>query len=253
MTITASPTNRRFQPEALKPPRCSEALHRERVHRLMQETPWQIHLEIGAGKGMHALQWAENNPDKTLIAIERTAEKYQVFAERAATQALRNLIPVHADAIPYLVHYIPPASVTACFILYPNPEPHNPAQRWVNMPFFEFLLSRLCPLSQIYLASNIPAYLDEAENRLKEVWQLPYQRYAIDESFLSLSAGHRKWPCDNTHPGRTHFERKYLLRGEPCGELSITKPAGHTTHFDNWLPKVTANPGVTGEQGFQAF
>ncbi|WP_217271184.1 hypothetical protein, partial [Lactobacillus helveticus] len=60
-----------------------------------------------------------------------------------AVEGQTNLQTVHADALPWIVHALYPQQVEQFFILYPNPEPHNPAQRWVNMPFFEFLLSRL--------------------------------------------------------------------------------------------------------------
>ena len=36
-------------------------------------------LEIGAGKGKHAMQFAGLNADKHLIAIERTREKFNAF------------------------------------------------------------------------------------------------------------------------------------------------------------------------------
>ncbi|MFW1841195.1 SAM-dependent methyltransferase, partial [Acinetobacter gyllenbergii] len=95
-----------------------------------------------------------------------------------------------------------PAQVEHFFILYPNPEPHNPAQRWLNMPFFEFLLSRLKTGGTITLVSNIPEYIEEAEQQLLNVWKLPYQK----EKIAQTSA-------------RTHFEIKYLERGELCQQL----------------------------------
>ncbi len=58
----------------------------------------------------------------------------------------------------------------------PNPEPHNPAQRWLNMPFFEFLLSRLQPGGQITLASNIPEDIEEAQQQLIDIWKLPFRQ-----------------------------------------------------------------------------
>jgi tRNA G46 methylase TrmB len=110
-----------------------------------------------------------------------------------------------------------PQQVQQFFILYPNPEPHNPAQRWLNMPFFEFLLSRLQVDGQITLASNIPEYIAEAEQQLQEIWKLPY----VKEVIASDSA-------------RTHFEIKYLERGELCQQLLIQKPENYTTRFDDF-------------------
>ncbi|WP_020393776.1 hypothetical protein [Thiolinea disciformis] len=189
---------RAFRPELLRPPR--DFVRPQLPH----DRP--ICLEIGAGVGLHALSFAAQHPTIELYAIERTAEKFQKFWHSYQANPLRNLHPIHADAIPWVVHALPPESLERVFILYPNPEPKNPAQRWLNMPFFAFLLSRLKPRGHVHLASNIPEYLAEAKQQAEQTWQLPYEEKTLSE------------------PGRTHFEIKYLQRGEPCRELVFTKP-----------------------------
>ena len=172
-------------------------------------------LEIGAGKGKHAMQFAAQHPNTHLLAIERTAEKFQAFLKQYQAQSLINLQPIHADAIAWSVHGLKPQQLAQIFILYPNPEPKNLAQRWLNMPFFEFLLSRLQDGGRITLASNIPDYIAEAALQCQNVWQLPFVQETIPAHF-----------------DRTHFEIKYLERGEPCSQLIITKPQGYVTRFD---------------------
>lgn len=181
--------------------------------------PQPVCLEIGAGKGKHALLFSAQHPEQTLLAIERTREKFEAMQKQHQQEGQTNLQPVHADAIPWIVHALYPQQVQQCFILYPNPEPHNPAQRWLNMPFFEFLLSRLQDNAQITLASNIPEYIAEAEQQLQQVWQLPYVKQVIPAT-----------------SARTHFEIKYLERGELCQQLLITKPEGYRTRFDDFQP-----------------
>lgn len=203
---------RLFQPAYLKAPR--DFIRPDFSSKILAGS---LCLEIGAGMGRHALLFAQANPDQQLIAIERTRAKFEAFAARAAEQELHNLIPVHADAIPWVVYALPPKSVSQLFILYPNPEPKNPAQRWLNMPFFEFLLSRLKDGARITLASNITDYIDEAEQQLQQIWKLPYERQLIA-----------------TTSARTHFEVKYLARGEPCEQLIMTKPLNYQTHFDGF-------------------
>ena len=178
-----------------------------------------ICVEIGAGKGKHALLFTEQNPEQQLIAIERTREKFVAMQKQHQLEGQKNLIPMHADAVPWVVHALFPAQVEQFFILYPNPEPHNPAQRWLNMPFFEFLLSRLQPNGTITLASNIEEYIDEAEQQLIQLWKLPYEKQKIA-----------------TDSARTHFEVKYLERGELCQQLIITKPENYSTRFDDFAP-----------------
>lgn len=197
-------------------------IHAPRDFLPIANTP--ICVEIGAGKGKHAILFSQNHADKTLYAIERTQEKYQAMQKLHQQMRLNHLHPIHADAIAWTVHAVYPQQIEQCFILYPNPEPHNPSQRWLNMPFFEFLLSRLADDAQLIVASNIPNYLDEAEQQLNNVWQLPYQR----EHIASDSA-------------RTHFEIKYLQRGEPCQQFVITKPKNYRTRFDDFLPMLGQN------------
>lgn len=197
--------------------------HPEHLHAPKGITPvlgkQPLYFEIGAGKGKHALLFAEQNPDCTLIAVERTHEKFAAFDKQLKIANLANLQAIHADAIAFAVHFLPPKSLAGVFILYPNPEPHNKNQRFVNMPFFEFLLSRMQPNATITIASNIESYIDEAGQMLVETWRLPFVKKSIESS-----------------SARTHFEIKYLARGEHCQELVISKPADYCTRFDDFMP-----------------
>lgn len=204
---------RQFQAQCMQAPRDFQTI---------ENLP--VCVEIGAGKGKHAVLFSQQQPQSTLYAIERTREKFEAMQKQHQLADLNNLCPVHADALPWITHALYPAQVEQFFILYPNPEPHNPAQRWVNMPFFEFILSRLQFGGQITLASNIPEYIEEAEQQLKDIWKLPYEKQVI----ASDSA-------------RTHFEVKYLERGELCQQLIIRKPADYTTRFDDFMPLLGQN------------
>ena len=144
---------RPFQPDRIRHPRDFQPL---------AATFWQqlaIFLEIGAGKGKHALSFASDNANAHLIAIERTAEKYQAMQKMANQAKLSNLTTIHADAIAWVTHAVPAQSLSGVFILYPNPEPHNPNQRWLNMPFFEWLLSRLKPGGELIIARILKVIL----------------------------------------------------------------------------------------------
>ena len=202
---------RAFQPQKLSAPRDFI------MPDILVDAELPLVLEIGAGKGKHALSFALQHPDKHLIAIERTRNKFDAFAKMAAQQKSCNLSEIHADAIAWIVHAIAPNSIERIFILYPNPEQHNPNQQRLNMPFFEFLLSRLQVGGEVVLATNIEAYMDNAEQQANEVWCLPNTRLKVASDSQ-----------------RTHFEVKYLARGETCWQLNMRKPDGYQTRFDNW-------------------
>ena len=202
---------RAFQPQKLSAPRDFI------VPDILINAELPLVLEIGAGKGKHALIFARQHSDKHLIAIERTRNKFDAFAKLAAQQKSSNLSAIHADAIAWIVHAIAPNSIERVFILYPNPEQHNPNQQWLNMPFFEFLLSRLQVNGEVILATNIEAYMDNAEQQANVVWCLPNTRHKVASDSQ-----------------RTHFEVKYLARGETCWQLNMRKPEGYKTRFDTW-------------------
>ncbi|MEC8568897.1 MAG: SAM-dependent methyltransferase, partial [Pseudomonadota bacterium] len=104
--------------------------HRMQAPRDFQQIPnTPICVEIGAGKGKHALLFTGQNPQTTLYAIERTKEKFLAMQKQHQLEVREYLNPIHADALPWIVHALFPAQVEHFFILYPNPEPHNPAQR----------------------------------------------------------------------------------------------------------------------------
>lgn len=198
---------RRFDTTAIRPPKNFAALDNQIIRHA------HLVLEIGAGRGKHAHTYAKMHPDHHLIAIERTTTK----AQDLLAHNFANLTTLHADAIFWSVYALPPACLSAVYILYPNPEPANTNQRFVNMPYFEFLLSRLKAGGQLILASNIGDYVDEACQKLTEVWRLPFVKRVIEPT-----------------SARTHFEIKYLARGEICQELTIAKPEYYPTAFDDF-------------------
>ena len=204
------PDIRPFQSQYLKAPRDFQAIENNKIC-----------LEIGAGKGKHACLFTSTHPDQHLIAIERTKEKFLAMQKQYQEQNLQNLTPIHADALPWVVHAVYPQQLQQLFILYPNPEPHNTMQRWLNMPFFEYLLSRVEDGGTITVASNIPEYIEEAEQQLQKIWQLPYELQKIAQD-----------------SARTHFEVKYLERGELCQQVVIQKPVGYKTRFDDVQPRL---------------
>ena len=195
-------TKRVFHSEKVPPPRVLQT-------HWNQELP--LYLEIGAGVGFHPIHFAKKNPHSQLIAIEKTSEKYQKMHRRFLRHPnLDNLSIAHANAINYVSHYISPESLDGVFLLYPNPNFKNPAQRWARMPFMETLHKKLKPSGTLTLASNESWYIEEAKQHLRTQFLL------LEHTTLSLDQKLQFFP-------RTHFEKKYLERGENCWNLVFTK------------------------------
>ncbi len=170
-----------------------------------------VGLEIGAGQGLHAINYSLNYPDRTLIAVEKTHTRYNLMRRRLDHhEQATNLYPVHADASAFATHFIPDASLARIFLLYPNPYPKSKQAnlRWHNRPFFSALSAKLKPGGELTLATNLRWYADEAATVFVNAWQFELHEFT-----------------SRTGAPRTHFEIKYLARGETCWNLLFRKPA----------------------------
>lgn len=171
-----------------------------------------LDLEIGCGVGLHPVQYSLKNPERFLIAAEHTLEKFQKFERRyRAHPDLKNLLPLHANAISVAHHLLTDQTLDRCFLLYPNPNPKKLNQRWHAMPFMQRLINLLKPQGELIMATNESFYAQEAMLWMQDYWGLEAEMTPMTQS------------SHPAHEGRTHFERKYLLRGEICYHLSFKK------------------------------
>lgn len=190
---------RAFRADLIKPPR--EPRYQELQDTLSRFS--HCELEIGAGVGWHCVSLAQEKPEALIVGLERTSEKFQKFARRASVHSLPNLWPVHADAVPWVAHLPVDVKFRKIWILYPNPEPGNANQRWINSPFFGELLGRLHADSEIEMATNVLSYADEVLERGPRNWNLQVEI----KPYLGRA--------------RTHFEKKYLALNQNCFSIHL--------------------------------
>ncbi|MBX3021491.1 MAG: hypothetical protein KF799_07405 [Bdellovibrionales bacterium] len=172
--------------------------------------PPTLDLEIGAGRGLHAIQYCTRHPERTLLAVERTHAKFAGLEQRKqAHPELEGLIILQADAISVVTHLLKTESLERVFLLYPNPYPKTKHAnlRWHNSPFLSQLKQKMKPGAELTLATNLEWYATEAAERLAEVWGFRL----LEKRQLGVE-----------HVDRTHFERKYRARGETCFDLKFT-------------------------------
>lgn len=180
--------------------------------------PWSLNdfdLEMGSGAGLHSLTYCLAHPERNLVSIERTSEKFKKLARRIEKYGdLPNLFALRADAQWWVTKNVAVGSLRNVFILYPNPYPKTSQanQRWARSPFMGRLLQCLRPGGRLVIATNLLAYHSEAVDYLSRYWKLEVR--------------HRSLPTD--FQGRTHFEKKYLAAGQTCFETTAIKP-------ENWL------------------
>lgn len=168
-----------------------------------------LSIEVGAGVGLHAIQLAKQEPQNSVLAVERTKEKFQRLYGRVYKHSLPNLKAVHAEATILLPQLLDQGSVTKFFFLYPNPYPKTSQKnlRWGHSPFMHFVFEALKPGGQLVFATNILSYKDEL---LAEIPKFGFTLADVCEVIPNT----QKFPKP-----RTHFEKKYLSRAETCWNL----------------------------------
>ncbi len=175
-------------------------------------------LEVGCGVGLNPLSYSLKHPSDHILAVERTKTKFEKFYRRYLNHGCpKNLFPVHADVEAVLNHFVSDTSLDQIWFFYPNPEPQNPSRRWIRMPVFEFILTKLKPNGKIIFVTNDKRYRQELSEFNQDFWQMK----VIDEKEISLM----KTP-DFT--ARTHFEKKYLQAGQTVYEICFSP--GITVH-----------------------
>ena len=82
----------------------------------------ELHIEIGCGKGKFACEFAANNPDINLIALERSANVIVGACEKAKEMGLNNLKFIKSSA-EYTEKYIQPECIERLFLNFSCPFP----------------------------------------------------------------------------------------------------------------------------------
>jgi len=174
------------------------------------EIPFAV--EIGCGVGLHPIRWAEENQRSEtwgqILAVERTTAKFEKFQRRLANHPeLKNIWAAHGDASVLLPQILTPNSVRTFYCLYPNPEPKSPNRRLGRSPLLKFILETLEPGGSLLCATNIESYARELAAN------------AVTAGFAASAVG----DVSPTAAPRSHFEKKYVERGERCFDVICRK------------------------------
>ncbi len=126
-----------------------------------------------------------------------------------AGNELNNVRVICADAVEVLRDRLPPASIDACWIFFPDPWPkkRHHKRRLVQAPFLRMLAERLRPGGMVHAATD---WRDYAE------WML--EAFRAEPGLENTNPGDGFVPRPAWRP-ETKFERRGLERGHPVWDL----------------------------------
>ncbi len=128
-----------------------------------------IEVDVGCGKGRFLLARAKEHPDINYLGIDRMLRRIRKVDRKAVRAGLTNVRLFRMEAYYAISYLIPPETVSAYYVLFPDPWPKKKHHdhRLFNERFIEALHRTLIPGGGIHVATDHLPYFDEMHARLK--------------------------------------------------------------------------------------
>jgi len=172
-------------------------------------------LEIGFGGGEHLLWQARANPDIGLIGCEPFLDGVVkvVSAIDESGGALGN-VRLHPDDARPLLRWLPEASISRAFILFPDPWPkaRHQKRRLVSEATLRELARVMAPGAELRLGTDIADYAR---------WMLI--AVAREGSFVWTAQGPSDWRERPADWPQTRYEAKAVAAGRRCNYFRLLR------------------------------
>ena len=162
-------------------------------------TPAQpLEVELGSGDGSFLAQWAAAYPGRNFLGVERLLGRLRKLNRKARRAGLANVRLMRIEAAYFLEFLLPPRSIRALHIYFPDPWPKRKHRRHrlVNERFPELASRVLTPQGVVYLRTDDADYFAQ----MREVLAAD-QRFRLEETPDALASV------------ITDFEREFQARG----------------------------------------
>ena len=170
-------------------------------------------LEIGYGGGEHLLWQAAHNPDVGIIACEPFIDGTVKVLAAIGCDGHTN-IRLHCDDARDVVRWLPPESITRCFVLFPDPWPkkRHHKRRLISPSMLDLLSKPLARGAELRVATDIGDY---ARAILLAVHNHSHFRWSPERP-----GDWRRRPADWP---QTRYEQKAVKEGRNCYYFRVTR------------------------------
>lgn len=149
-----------------------------------------VEVDIGCGSGSFLAACAVRQPETNFLGIERLLGRIRKLDRKALRLGIRNLRLIRVEAAYCVQYLLPPQSVSACHICFPDPWPKKKhwKRRLVAPPFVENLAAVLAPAGRVFLRTDNASYFEQmlaafAESRRFRAIAAPAKLLALPTDF----------------------------------------------------------------------
>ncbi len=169
-------------------------------------------VEIGSGKGRFLLELAAARPGQSFLAVERASAYHRLVCERAARRGIGNVRLLRTTAEDLVFRLLPPASVAAVYLLFPDPWPkkRHHKRRFVTPSNVAALARALAPGGRLLVKTDHEPYAEVIRAVFADAPGLAPLDPATAFAGLPL----------------TGFEHKYLVAGRAIHAFALERAPG---------------------------
>jgi tRNA (guanine-N7-)-methyltransferase len=119
-----------------------------------------LEVELGSGDGSFAVQYAQRHSDRNFFAVERLLGRLRKIDRKGLRAGLSNLRLLRIEASYFIEFLLPPETVTALHVYFPDPWPkrRHRKHRLVNERFAGLAHRVLSPGGRVYLRTDDQDY-----------------------------------------------------------------------------------------------
>ena len=160
-----------------------------------------IEVELGSGDGSFLARWADLNRETNFLGVERLLGRLKKLDRKGQRLGLKNLRVLRFEAAYLLQYLIPPCSIQALHVYFPDPWPKRRHQdrRLIATAFALHAQTVLLPQGTVWLRTDDLDYFQQ----MTEVFAAASDRFVPIETPAPMAEV------------TTDFEREFNSRGIP--------------------------------------
>jgi tRNA (guanine-N7-)-methyltransferase len=122
-----------------------------------------LEIDLGCGDGSFLVALAKQNPERNFLGLERLLRRTRSACHKIARENLSNARVLRIESSYAVTHLFPPNSISAFYLLFPDPWPKRRHQRrrLVNTEFLESVYRALVSDGFLVVATDDVDYFNE--------------------------------------------------------------------------------------------